>query len=122
MLFVHAYFRLIGLERYLSNRNFRKLHSKVHKCSVSRCPPNLHTLEQICRAVDLACIWYWKRVLCLQRSAATVCLLRRYGVPARMVIGVQQTPFRAHAWVELEGRVVNDKPYMRELYAVLDET
>ena len=41
-------------------------------------------------------------------------------VPAQMVIGSQQMPFRSHAWVEVEGRVVNDKPYMREMYAVLD--
>jgi hypothetical protein len=38
-----------------------------------------------------------------------------------MVIGVQGAPFRAHAWVELEGRVVNDKPYMRDIYSVLDQ-
>jgi hypothetical protein len=46
--------------------------------------------------------------------------LRRYGIPAQMMIGVQKIPFRAHAWVEVEGRIVNDKPYMRELYVVLD--
>ena len=68
----------------------------------------------------MACIWYWKEVLCLQRSAATACLLKRHGVPAQMMIGAQQMPFKAHAWVEVDGRVVNDKPYMREMYAVLD--
>jgi hypothetical protein len=47
-------------------------------------------------------------------------LLKSYGVPARMVIGARQMPFRAHAWVEVNGRVVNDKPYVREMYAVLD--
>jgi hypothetical protein len=36
-----------------------------------------------------------------------------------MVVGVQQIPFLAHAWVELEGRVVNDKPYMSEIYLTL---
>ena len=34
--------------------------------------------------------------------------------------GVQKLPFKAHAWVEVDGRVVNDKPYMREMYTVLD--
>jgi hypothetical protein len=59
-------------------------------------------------------------VLCLQRSAATACLLRRYCVEAHMVIGAQQMPFKAHAWVEVGGRVVNDKPYVAEMYSVLD--
>ena len=48
-------------------------------------------------------------------------LLKRHGVPAQMMIGAQQMPFKAHAWVEVDGRVVNDKPYMREMYAVLDK-
>jgi hypothetical protein len=56
----------------------------------------------------------------LQRSAATACLLRRYCVEAHMVIGAQQMPFKAHAWVEVGGRVVNDKPYVAEMYSVLD--
>jgi hypothetical protein len=58
--------------------------------------------------------------LCLQRSAAAACLLKRYGIPAQMVIGAKQMPFKAHAWVEVGGRVVNDKPYMPEIYAELD--
>ena len=37
-----------------------------------------------------------------------------------MVIGAKQMPFKAHAWVEVDGRVVNDKRYMPELYGVLD--
>jgi hypothetical protein len=82
--------------------------------------PSPDAIEQTCAAVDMACIWYWKEALCLQRSAATACLLKRNGVPAQMVIGAQQMPFRAHAWVEVEGRVVNDKPYTPEMYAVLD--
>lgn len=59
-------------------------------------------------------------MLCLQRSAATALLLKEHGIPAQLVIGAQQIPFRAHAWVELHGRVINDKPYMPEVYAVLD--
>src|ERR1700737_443357 len=72
--------------------------------------------QQICAEMDMACIWYPKEVLCLQRSAATACLLKEYGIPATMVFGAQQMPFRSHAWVEVEGRVVNDKPYTPEMY------
>jgi transglutaminase superfamily protein len=77
--------------------------------------------EQLCRSMDFACVFYFKRVLCLQRSAATTILLRRYGWDARMITGAQILPFRSHAWVEIEGRVVNDKPYMREIYQLLDQ-
>jgi hypothetical protein len=75
---------------------------------------------QLCRAVDYACVFYFKRILCLQRSAATTTLLRRYGRSAKMVTGAQMLPFKSHAWVEIQGQVVNDKPYMPEIYQVLD--
>jgi hypothetical protein len=110
---------LVFFDVLLNFGHFRALCAKVHASSVRRDSPG-KTSEQICRAIDVACIWYWKRVLCLQRSAVAVCLLRTYGLPAEMVIGVQQTPFKAHAWVEVDGMVVNDKPYTAEMYAVLD--
>jgi hypothetical protein len=74
----------------------------------------------LCHAADLACVFYFKQVLCLQRSAATALLLRRHGWDVEMVIGAQLNPFSSHAWVELKDEVVNDKPYMREIYRVLE--
>jgi hypothetical protein len=67
----------------------------------------------------MACIWYFKEALCLQRSAVTACLLRKYGVAGHLVIGAQQMPLKAHAWVEVDGRVVNDKQYVPEMYGIL---
>jgi len=119
-LVLKAYLKLIYFDLYLARRNFSALHKKVRGYRIGRKAEAADAIEQICSAVDVACIWYWKEALCLQRSAATACLLKRYGVPAQMVIGAQQMPFKAHAWVEVGGRVVNDKPYMQEMYAVLD--
>jgi hypothetical protein len=76
--------------------------------------------DDLCRAMDLACAFYFKQVLCLQRSAATALLLRRYGHTAEMVIGAQILPFKSHAWVESNGVVVNDRPYIGELYTPLE--
>lgn len=76
-------------------------------------------INEICTAVDKACVWYPKKALCLQRSAVTACLLRTYGVAAKMVIAVRPVPFMAHAWVELDGAVVNDRPAVKNLYTVL---
>lgn len=119
-LVLRAYLKLIQIGVHLRKGDFPALYEKVRTCPVGECTQCTAT-EEICSAVDLACIWYWKEVLCLQRSAATACLLKRHGVQARMVIGVQQMPFKAHAWVEVNGCVVNDKPYMREMYAILDQ-
>jgi hypothetical protein len=76
-------------------------------------------IGQICTAVEKACVWYPKKALCLQRSAVTTCILRSYGVPAHLVVGVRPMPFLAHAWVEAEGSVVNDFPNVRKFYKML---
>lgn len=120
LLVFRAYGKLIYFDLSLACGNFSPLYEKVRNHPVRRNLPSPQSVEEICSAVDMACIWYWKEALCLQRSAATACLLRNYGIPAQLVIGAQQMPFKAHAWVEVEGRVVNDKPYMHEMYAVLD--
>ena len=121
-LFLEAYGNLVAFEFYVARGRFDRLYERVRLYPTARkARSSAEILERLCFAVDMACIWYWKQVLCLQRSAATTCLLRRLGMPARMIIGGQQMPFKAHAWVEIDGRVVNDKPYMREMYAVLDQ-
>lgn len=120
-LVLRAYLRLIQFDLYLARGNFKAMYDKVRRYPVRNVPAPTNAVEQICAAVDMACIWYWKEALCLQRSAATACLLKRYGVSAQMMIGAKQMPFRGHAWVEVNGKVVNDRPYMREIYAVLDQ-
>ena len=40
---------------------------------------------------------------CLVQALATIALLRYYGHRGDLVLGVKVSPFRAHAWVELEG-------------------
>ena len=115
-----AYVSLLRLEPFLVRGNFAGLYDRVRRQRTRAHRDAKFTMEQLCHAVDLACIWYWKQVLCLQRSAAAVSLLRHYGVEAQLVIGAQLKPFQAHAWVEVNGRVVNDNSYTNELYAVLD--
>jgi len=70
----------------------------------------------VCDAVHLATCFYWKPVLCLQRSVCTARLLRKHGIDARMVIGYRPSPFFSHAWVEVNGRVVYGSPaYQKRL-------
>ena len=114
-----AYREILSLEFWLLRRNFPAIHEKVRKTLPPRLPCDNLTPQRISQAVDLAAVLYFKPVQCLQRSAAAACLLKKHGYPAEMVIGVQQVPFAAHAWVELNGAVLGDKPYMREIYSEL---
>jgi hypothetical protein len=72
-------------------------------------------------AVDRACRYYPKPPACLQRSVALASMLRKRGIPADVQIGIRQSPFASHAWVEVDGSVVNDLPAVREDYPTLHE-
>jgi transglutaminase superfamily protein len=76
--------------------------------------------EDIVWAVDEACVWYVKRAACLQRSVVATWMLRRHGIAAEMVIGCRSLPFESHAWVEVDGRVVNDLPQYQRAFTVLN--
>ena len=119
-LVLRAYLKLIYFDLFLARGNFAVLYDKVRNYPVEKTTPPPDAVKRICSAVDMACIWYWKEALCLQRSAAMSCLLKSHGISAQLVIGAQQMPFKAHAWVEVDGRVVNVKSYVAEMYAVLD--
>ena len=80
---------------------------------------NHEVVQTICNAVSLAACLYWKPVLCLQRSVCIVQLLRKHDVAACLVIGYRPVPFFSHAWVEVNGRIVNDSPTYRERLQVL---
>jgi len=120
LLTLKVYIELIRIDFCLSRKDFAEMYKRVRRTLIGAAPGNPDEIEVICRAVDRASVWYWKQVTCLHRSAATTCLLRRAGIAARLVIAAQSTPFRAHAWVEVEGEVVGDRPYMNEIYTVLD--
>lgn len=65
-------------------------------------------------------MWYFKRAYCLQRSSVTVWMLRRLGIRAQLVIGYRPVPVDSHAWVEVDGIVVNDRQEYRIFFRELD--
>ncbi len=105
----------------LSIKSLKSLCRLVSKWVVtSRSQPHdSATISAICTAVERACVWYPKKAVCLQRSAVTTCLLRSLGFRAAMVVAARVMPMQAHAWVEVDGAVVNDHPKVRTLYAPL---
>jgi len=120
-LVIESWVLLLYFEFVLLFRSFKVLHEIVRGEKIrTATEPLLSSSAELCHAMDLACLFYFKRVMCLQRSAATTLLMRRHGWEAEMVIGAQLLPFKSHAWVELKGAIVNDKPYMLDIYRVLE--
>lgn len=77
-------------------------------------------IDAIEDAFQSASIWYWKRVLCLQRSCCLLWMLRDAGFHARLQIGTQQWPPQTHAWVNVEGRIVGDLLHRVQSFRLLD--
>jgi hypothetical protein len=120
-LFVKSYFLLVRADITLRVMGFKNIYDTVrHKRPRAIAEPERTPHERLCRAMDLACVFYPRRVHCFQRSIATVLLLRQYGWPVEFVNGCDIATFENHAWVELARVVINDKPYMHEMYQVLD--
>jgi len=73
-------------------------------------------IGRICTAVERACVWYPKKAVCLQRSAVTACLLKSIGIRAELIVGARVMPMVSHAWVEVDGSVINDHPKVKNVF------
>ena len=104
----------------LSMRGFPFVYAFTRARPIARRRPSPEVTARVCRAVEEACIWYVKRAYCLQRSSVVTWMLRRRGVAAELVIGYRPLPVDSHAWVEVDGEVVNDRPQYQKFFRVLD--
>ena len=118
LMFWKALIGMLTFDLLNFGHNFVRMHSFVRRWRVAArvAPPN--AVDRVCEAVNHACVVYPKKVLCMQRSAVTTCLLRSCGVPADMVMGAQKLPFKAHAWTEVKGRAINERRDVQKVYGV----
>lgn len=115
-LVFRALCELARYEAIIWLRGFGCIQRQLSRQSIAAKPTSPALEQAICDAVLLATCLYWKPVLCLQRSVCAVRLLRKHGVVARLVVGYRPAPFFSHAWVEVDGRVVNGSPtYQKRL-------
>jgi hypothetical protein len=119
-LLFRAWFTLFVYDALSTFCRFETIYSMVKSWSVSSASSGPDTINRVCMAVNYACIWYPKQALCLQRSFVTTYLLRKRGVAAHMVLGAQKLPFKAHAWVEVEGQAINERSNVQAIYAIWD--
>lgn len=119
-LILRAYIELIAHDLFMSRHDFASLHRRVRNFPLRRVAADADATNIVSFALEVACCFYPKQALCLQRSAVLVKLLRAKGVSAHMAIGVQKLPFRAHAWVEVDGQIINDRLASREDFLVLE--
>jgi hypothetical protein len=91
---------IYGLLDYLEKR--RKIQSKDFT------PNSYNQAMSLSHALNLACLFFPKKITCLPWAGTMASLLLTHGISFTFVIGIQDKPFFAHAWIESEGKVVND--------------
>ena len=106
-LVTRAIYEMIRYEVVIACSGAGSVLKQVSRQSTAMKRTNSESQKMICDAVELATCLHWKPVQCLQRSVCTVRLLRKYGIEAHLAIGYRPSPFFSHAWVEVDGRVVN---------------
>jgi len=120
---VTAFIGLAAFDLLLKFRGFKSLVRTVKRRQTAE---PITTDREICRRVramvDHAQMYYPKKAMCLQHSAVVTWLLRGKGVPAEMVLAACDYLPEAHAWVEVDGEVVNDSARVKESYRELYRT
>lgn len=58
---------------------------------------------------------------CLTTSVALQHFLAKKGISGVLVLGVKSRPFFAHAWIEVDGEIINDDINLRKLLSVILE-
>jgi len=107
-LVLRAWIELARYDIINAVRGFRGVSERCQATAHSAVCDDAAWEANVCDAIALASSLYIKPVRCLQRSVCAVWLLRQSGIAARLVIGYRPVPFHSHAWVEVDGRVVND--------------
>jgi hypothetical protein len=116
ILVLRAFKELIFYDILTKLGGFKQARSRVLLTSRKELHAAPETVKRVVDSVDIASVFYYKRVMCLHRSFAAVRLMRKSGVKAELIIASRPLPFLSHAWVEVDNQIVNDKPgYKRKL-------
>ncbi|AOK31580.1 MULTISPECIES: lasso peptide biosynthesis B2 protein [Burkholderia] len=113
---LHAVHRCANTERMIG------LTRMIERARQARRPRAALRVDVLIRSLNAACMLYPKKTKCLEWATTLVLLGFRYGHDLRLVVGVQNHPFYAHAWAELDREVVGDEPTLRDQLAVILET
>jgi Transglutaminase-like superfamily len=119
LLMLRALWELARYDLVRVTRGFQRLYQGLEQQKIASSATRHVPEALVCDAVCLASCFYWKPVVCLQRSVVAARLLKKYGIAAQLVIGYRPSPFFSHAWVEVDGRVVNDSPGYKQRLQVL---
>jgi hypothetical protein len=127
-LLVQALFLLPFVHWLLSWMGYVRLTKLIEKSIQLKLTPEklsesklLERAEVAAHMVSIAAHHGFFQASCLRRSLALAVLLRRENIPSEICFGLRLSDqnLEAHAWVEVQGTVVNDRPDIRQQYSLM---
>jgi len=117
LLILRAYVLLFVIDWRLKFRTFDavlkwlNIKSKKAGATANSSATERTVIQQVRHAVDTATKFYYRtRKDCLPNAMLAYYLMKKRGAPVKFCIGVAKFPFKGHAWVEYEGKVVYTTP------------
>lgn len=80
---------------------------------------NSDAFKTLVTALNRACFFFPVRTKCLEWSAALTMMALKNNWECKIEIGVQNLPFKAHAWVKANGEVIADTPDLPKTLSVI---
>lgn len=115
-----AFFTLAKVHSMLKKKGIGSILAFIKSIKRTKiCIPTEHEVQEIIAAVDGASLIYPTKTFCLAWSATFVLLGLQRNWDVHLLIAVQTNPFYAHAWAELDGKVINDDPRVAQLLSII---
>jgi len=118
-LIIQCYFYLIKVFFILKFKGFFKLINYLQKKAKNGWAIQAKQMDKLIISLNKACAFFPVKVKCLEWSTTLALLAYKKQLKCFLNIGVQNYPFRAHAWVEFNKKVVCDYPELPHSLAVI---
>ncbi|WP_025029000.1 lasso peptide biosynthesis B2 protein [Caldalkalibacillus mannanilyticus] len=126
--YIYVLIKIIKINGRLKKEGIKSVHQKHFQQNKEL--PELRNVPKeevefiyfILNIIDAVCFYYIGKARCLHRSVAGYEIFMKKKIPIDLVVGVSKFPFMAHAWLEYNGRVVNDEGDMRNKYTIQMDT
>ena len=118
-LVVRCWLCLLLTDMRLHVQEYPAVRRFLRKRQSSRRTP-LHSPGALSEAMDLASVFYFRRLSPLHRALCHTMLLRDDGWAAELVVGIQLLPAESYAWVEVDGAPIHERAGALDTYQVLD--
>ena len=133
LLLVEAWVVFLKWDLLISFTQYEKWRNKIHCLSNLR-KPSLNDAEKsantaitpeqitlIIRLSEISGRFHFRKMNCLRRCVSQQEILVKRSIDTRMHIGIriEEEKVKAHAWLTLNGRVINDSEEVISLYSEL---